>query len=142
MKIRNAKSKDRKKITKLYLELYPRWKKQIKNKTIPLEVKAKKIILIAEDKKDVLGFCWANLIIYGISRFGYIEELFVRKDFRNEGIGTALVKKVMKEMKKLKVAALFVTTERKNKDAIKLYKNLGFRGDGGPWFYWNPKKKK
>jgi len=102
---------------------------------------AKNFLLVAEENKRVIGFIWATFINYGFSRFGYIEELFVKNEFRNKGIGTALVKNIMKIMKKLKVDALFVTTEKRYKDAIKLYKNLEFRMCKGPWFVWTYKRK-
>jgi len=139
MKIRNVTKRDQKKITELYHQLYPERKQK---RTIPIKkFNAKSFILVAEEKKKIVGFTWVTFISYGISRFGYIEELFVKKDFRNRGIGTSLVKKTMKKMKKLKVDALFVTTGRKNKNAIKLYKDLGFKITKGYWFHWTYKRK-
>ena len=142
MKVRKASSKDRKKITELYLGLYPYWKNKFKKKKIPLESKVKKIILLAEDKKEVVGFCWANYIQYGFSRFGYIEELFVSENSRKKGVGAALVKKAVKELKKMKVAAIFVTTGKKNKKAIRLYKSAGFKLTRGQWLFWTAQKRK
>lgn len=142
MKMRKASTKDRKKITDLYLGLYPHLKNKYRKKKIPLESKIKKIILLAEDKKDIVGFCWANFVQYGFSRFGYIEELFVSKGSRNKGIGTNLVRGVVKELKKLKVAAIFVTTSKKNRKAIKIYKSVGFKLTNGQWLFWSAKKRK
>ncbi|MFH1473332.1 MAG: GNAT family N-acetyltransferase [Candidatus Aenigmatarchaeota archaeon] len=139
MKIRNATSKDRKKITELYFGLYPDWKRKVKGK-VPLDTKVKKIVLLAEDKKDVVGFCWANLIQHGFSKFGYIEDLFVSEGSRKKGVGTMLVKRVVKEMKKKGVAAIFITTSRKNKNAIEFYKKSGFIVDKNVWLYWSRKK--
>jgi len=139
MKIRKAKLKDKKEISELYYQLYPKRKRK---GIIPIEkFNAKTILLVAEENKEIAGFCWANFINHGFSKFCYIEELFVRKKSRNKRIGRSLVKSIMKIMKKLKVDALFVTTGRKNKNAIKLYKKLGFKITKGYWFYWTYKRK-
>lgn len=139
MKIRNATLKDKAKISELYYELHPERKPK---KLVPIEKsKFKNILLVAEENKQLTGFIWANFIQYGFSKFGYIEELFVKKEFRNKRIGRSLVKSIMKRFEDLKVAAVFVTTEKENKEAISLYQKLGFKLCKGPWFYWNPKKK-
>jgi len=138
MKIRNATIKDKKDITNLYHELYPG--RKIK-KLLPIEkTKFKSFIFVAEENKQIVGFIWANFIQYAFSKFGYIEELFVKKQFRSKGIGRSLVKTIMKKFKDLKVAAVFVTTEKENKEAIELYQKLGFKLCKGPWFYWNPRE--
>jgi len=137
MKIREARLKDQKDITELYYQLYP---KRRQKRSLPIKkFNAKSFLLVAEKKKKIIGFIWSTFINYGTSKFGYIEELFVKKEFRNKGIGTTLVKNIMKKMKKLKIAALFVTTEKENREAIKLYRNLGFKKCKGSWLYWNPK---
>jgi ribosomal protein S18 acetylase RimI-like enzyme len=144
MKIRKATSRDRKKLTEFYVGLYPHWKKKVKNKKVPLSAGIKTIVLVAEIDKEVVGFCWANFVKFGLSKFGYIEDLFVDKKFRNKGIGTSLVKKAMKEMKKMKVNAVFVATGKKNKKSIKIYKSLGFKQDKNYWLwlYWTYKEKR
>jgi len=139
MKIRNATLKDKAKISKLYYELYP---KRRPKKLIPIEKsKFKKILLIAEENKQETGFIWSTFVQYGISKFGYIEDLYVKKEFRNKGIAGSLVKSTMKKFKELKVETVFVSTKKENKNAIKLYKKLGFKLSKGPWFYWSPNKK-
>lgn len=138
MKIRNATIKDKKDITNLYCELYP--DRKIKKLLSIEKTKFKSFILVAEVGKQIVGFIWANFVQYGFSKFGYIEELFVKKEFRNKGIGRSLVKAIMKKFKDLKVAAVFVTTEKENKEVISLYKKLSFKLSKGPWFYWNPKE--
>lgn len=55
-----------------------------------------------------------------------ITVLFVNKKFRGKGIGSALVKKVIKHYKG-KVTNIYVDTLLKNKKAIDFYRSLGFR---------------
>ncbi|HAF07105.1 MAG: GNAT family N-acetyltransferase [bacterium] len=143
MKIRKFTQKDKRVVSELYYNLHPVEEKGKKEKglLIPVEKsKLKTILLVAEENARVVGFIWGNLIIYGFFRYGIVEELFVKKEFRNKGIGRSLVKEIMKQFKRLKVKVVFVTTEKENKEAIDLYKELGFKLDKAPWFYWNPKE--
>jgi len=136
MKIRKATLQDKNNISELYYELHPAKRKML----IPIErSKIKSIIFVAEGKKQIAGFIWANFIQYGFFKYGCVEELFVKKEFRKRGTATFLIRKAMKEFTKLRVKVLFVTTEKKNREAIKLYKKLGFKLSRGPWFYWNPR---
>lgn len=135
MKIRTATLKDKKEISELYYQLYPEKKKKI----IPIKkFDAKNFLLVAEEGKEIIGFIWGNFISYGIDKFGYIEELFVKEKFRGKGIGTALVKTIIKKFKKLKAAALFVTTDR---ETAKFYKKLGFK-ISRPWLCLDLTKQK
>jgi ribosomal protein S18 acetylase RimI-like enzyme len=137
MKIRKAKPKDRKKITNLYRLLYPHQK--IKN--MPIKFNAKTNLLVAEENNELVGFCWLNFIQFGIYRFGYIDDLFVKEEFRRKNVGERLIKTGLNWFKKLKTAAVFVTTGEKNKTAQKFYRSLKFKLSG-PWFYMNMKKYK
>jgi len=143
MKIRNFAQKDKKTVSELYYELHPVEEKERKEKCslIPIEKsRLKTILLVVEEKDQIIGFVWGNLIVYGFFRYGTIDELFVKKEFRNKGIGSSLVKAIMKKFKGLKTKVVFVATEKENKEAIELYKKLGFKLCKGPWFYWNPKE--
>ena len=144
MRIRNFTQKDKKIISELYYELHPIEEKEKRKKglLVPVEKsRLKTILLVAEENNRVEGFIWGNLIVYGFFRYGTIEELFVKKEFRNKGIGRSLVKEIMKQFKNFKVKAVLVATDKENKEAIELYKKLGFKLCKGPWFYWSPKKK-
>ena len=143
MKIKDATKKDRLKISKLNIaEPYYKFNPANKAKEpIPIEKpRFKNIILVAREKEQIIGFILANFIHYCTSRYGYIEELYVNKENRNKGVGSALIKEVMKKFKMLKVEAVFVSTAKENKESIKLYQRLGFKLCKGLWFYWNPKE--
>lgn len=144
MRIRNFTQKDKKIISRLYCELHSIEEKEKKGLLVPIgKAKLETILLVAEEDSHVVGFVWGNLITYGFSRYGMIEELFVKKEFRNRGIGEALVIEIMKRFQNLKAEFVFVATEKEFKEAINLYKKLGFKLCKGPWFYWfywNPKE--
>jgi len=143
MRIRKATKKDKKSISELYYELHPIEEKQNKEKglLVPIEKsKLRSILLVAEINKQVVGFIWGHFIVYGFFKYGTIDEFFVKKDFRERGIGTSLLKKAMKKFKGLNVKVVLVGTEKENKEAIVLYKELGFEiGKESQWFYWSPK---
>jgi len=145
MKIRNATKKDKRSISELYYELHPVEEKENKEKglLVPIEKsKIKPILLVAEENKQIVGFIWAHFIQYGFFKYGTIDELFVKKEFRGKGVGSALLKKAIKKLQNFKAKIILVGTEKENKEAIKLYKDVGFElGERSLWFYWNSKKK-
>jgi len=145
LKIRKAMKKDKKAISELYYELHPVEEKENKEKglLVPIEKsKIKPILLVAEENNQIVGFVWAHFIQYGFFKYGTIDELFVKKEFRGKGIGTALLKKVIQKLENLKVKIIVVDTDKDNKEAIRLYKKVGFKlGKKGVTFYWVPKKK-
>ena len=51
-----------------------------------------------------------------------IDEIYLFKEFRNNGIGTDIIKKIQKENPEL-----YVWVYKNNKDAIRLFERLGFR---------------
>ncbi len=135
MKIRKAIAKDKKIIWRLHYKLHPTEEKPL---TSPQKSKIKGILLVAEESKQVVGFIWGNFITYGSFRYGIIEEFFVEKEFRKKGIGESLVKTIMKKFDNLKTRVVFVTTEKRNKEAISLYQKLKFKSSEGIWFYRKP----
>lgn len=146
MKIRKAVKKDKKNISELYYELHPIEEKENKEKglLVPIEKSIiKPIILVAEEKGKIVGFIWAHFIQYGFFKYGSIDELFVKKEYRGKGIGENLLKEAIKKLNELKPKLILVGTEKEHKEAIKLYKKMGFEiGRNSLWFYWNPKKKR
>ncbi|GJQ08892.1 hypothetical protein GpartN1_g683.t1 [Galdieria partita] len=60
---------------------------------------------------------------------GYIAMLAVRQDFRRQGIGMELVKRVIERMKTSDCQEVVLETEITNKAALCLYRKLGFIRD-------------
>ena len=134
MRIRKAEPEDKRAISDLYYRLYPKHKGP--KKIIPIEVlEAKSLLFLAEEKKKPVGFVWGTFINYGISRYGYIDELFVNEKFRKRGIGTSLIKTILEEFKKLKAWSVFVSTSEENKWVRTFYNKFGFKLCKGPWLY-------
>lgn len=137
MIIRKAQLKDKKAISDLYYQLYPHHKGP--KKLIPIEkFQAKSLLFVAEKNNKVVGFIWGTFINYGISRYGYIDEIFVKQEFRGKEIGSSLIKRILEEFKKLKVWSLFVSIEKRDKKVLSFYRKLGFKPCKGLWFYLEP----
>jgi len=79
------------------------------------------MIFLAIEKEEALGFIRVS------SREGsfWIEELFVRPEFRGRGIGRALVERAEEEVRKHD-DALYLFVLPQDKDAIAFWKRLGY----------------
>src|SRR3989338_2611496 len=92
-----------------------------------LEHKEKGTIMVFESEKELLGY--AMLINFWSNEYGgnvvYIDELFVKKEWRGKGIATQFIKFL--EKKRINNAvSLFLEVTPQNKGAEELYKRLGF----------------
>jgi GNAT superfamily N-acetyltransferase len=62
--------------------------------------------------------------------FGLLEDVFVEKSFRGEGVGTLLVKKVI-EMARQRDCYKLIATSRHTKPKVHaLYEQIGFKNHG------------
>ena len=64
------------------------------------------------------------------SPFGLLEDVYVDESFRGKGVGTELVKKVIKEAKKLGCYKLIGTSRHSRLKVHGLYLKLGFKDWG------------
>lgn len=71
-------------------------------------------ILVYTINENIVGFIGLN--------DNYIEGIFIKKDFQGKGIGTELLKYLMKEKEKLSLRVY-----EKNSKAIKFYTNNSFK---------------
>lgn len=91
--------------------------------------------VIGKNKISYVAFYDDNLIAYTNfiinktiwSKTIFIEDLFVKKDFRRNGIATKLIKEVINFSKKNKINKIFLSVIIKNVHAVELYKKLGFK---------------
>ncbi|HNI91581.1 MAG TPA: GNAT family N-acetyltransferase, partial [Leptospiraceae bacterium] len=58
---------------------------------------------------------------------GYVDDLFVQKEFRRARIGNALLDKLCERAKELNLKSLQVEVGENNLPAIKLYEKIGLR---------------
>lgn len=87
------------------------------------------LIALDEDKNDeVVGMIIAELRIdpFGTSE-GYIKQVFLRKDYRRQGIGRLLIEKAIEHLKKIKVEKVKINIKKEAKEAVKLYNQMNFK---------------
>ena len=83
-------------------------------------------LFIAEENKELMAFLIATEIKNAFKRIGYIDDIFVEKEFRRRGIASQLIKDFVKRMNNKKIKKFRLGVDIKNKPAIELYEKLGF----------------
>jgi GNAT superfamily N-acetyltransferase len=87
--------------------------------------KAIKIELIEKGKSVARGSLYIIKNDLHKKPYGLLEDIFVSESLRGKGVGTQLVKELIKEAKKQKCYKLIATSRNSNKVAHKLYAKLG-----------------
>jgi len=89
------------------------------------------LCLVAESDGKIVGAVWTRILAGEVKGFGNIDDqtpefaISLYKEYRNQGIGTALMKRMLQHLKNqgYKQASLAV---QKENYAVKMYKNVGF----------------
>ena len=87
-------------------------------------------VFIAEDKGPIgiiIATYFMPLRISKFTRKGYVSNLYVKKNYRNNGIGKKLLNISLKWLKENKVKYISLEIHLENKNALKFYRNLGFK---------------
>ena len=78
--------------------------------------------LVAKMNEEIVGFAGIKVMVNEAD----IMNIVVKKTYRNQGIGTLLLKKLMDLSRKSNCTSLTLEVMEENYPAIHLYKNLGF----------------
>ena len=78
----------------------------------------------------VIGWGWG---IESGGKEALIDEIFVLKNHRNQGIGAKMLSEVMAQLERHNTKAVFLETEAQNPNSRKLYQNLGFVTEDSVW---------
>ena len=78
----------------------------------------------------VIGWGWG---IESGGKEALIDEVFVSKNHRNQGIGAKMLTEVMVQPGMHVTKAVFLETEAQNPNSRKLYQNLGFETEDSVW---------
>ncbi|MBR4123418.1 MAG: ribosomal protein S18-alanine N-acetyltransferase [Clostridia bacterium] len=87
--------------------------------------------------KKVIGYIGISCILDE----GYITNIAVLPEYRNKGVGTALLNRVFSLARDLALEFVSLEVRESNKNAASLYEKLGFKQEGlRKNFYTNPKE--
>ena len=84
-------------------------------------------LLLVESNTDVAGYLTVSLIKNVNQKMGYVDDIFVLKEFRKKGLGSLLIKELISILKKKKFKKIRLGAYIDNKKALDLYKKLGFK---------------
>ena len=92
-------------------------------------------ILVCENDKKLIGYA---IYFYTFSTFlglggMYLEDLYIKKEFRNQGIGKAFFKELSKICKSENLQRLEWTCLNWNEPSIKFYEKLGAKNQSLQW---------
>ena len=74
-------------------------------------------------------------------QLGSINNIFVLEEYRNKGIGKALMKTAIDALKEVGITNIQLDTYNKNSNAIKFYEGLGFEKCNLQMLYQEDKQK-
>ena len=128
IKLRVYRSKDRIKLRKMYEEYDP------KDRSFGLPPASVKAIEAWLDYLENEGYSiiaeFFGKVVGHLAMVPFNDDLelciFIAKDFQNKGIGQKMLSFAIELAKKLDYKGIVLTTEKRNKRAIHVFKNVGF----------------
>lgn len=122
MKIRQTKLGDKKEFMKLVKGLYNKSCPEIVKKWENSFNKMFKSAIVAEEKNEIAGY-----IAFGVRKNSlYIGDLYVIPKFRRKRIATKLINFIDSIKRNLNKKYLLLDVKKKNYNARKFYKKIGF----------------
>jgi ribosomal protein S18 acetylase RimI-like enzyme len=89
------------------------------------------VFLVAEREGRLVGFIVATIEkeipIYRLDEFGFIHDLWVEPEYRNEGIARQMTMLLIERFREIGVKQIRCDTSAKNDAARKLFASCGFR---------------
>ena len=89
------------------------------------------VFLVAEREKRLVAFLVGEvereIPIYRVKEFGFVHDVWVEPEYRNEGIGRQLVMLAVEKFRAIGVTQVRLDTAGGNEGARKLFEACGFR---------------
>lgn len=137
MKIRKAKKEDFRqylRLKKQSLNEYPnlinekikRTNNDIKKEFNEFFLSKKRFLLFVEKDNEIEGYLIGSIIRSDYQTIGYVDDLFISKNFRKKGGAKKLIEEFIKILKRNKIKKCRLGVNIKNNKAIRLYRNMGF----------------
>jgi ribosomal protein S18 acetylase RimI-like enzyme len=87
-------------------------------------------LIVAEENGTLVGYNLAQIKkeipVFKLRRFGLIADLYIKKEFRGQGIATIFKNKAVEWFKRNKLKYMSITVYPDNRHAYKIYKKWGF----------------
>jgi ribosomal protein S18 acetylase RimI-like enzyme len=115
-----------KKFDRQFYTVSRKWWKIKKASQIKALKKSSDLILLAEKNKRVIGYIWGYVEKMAKFNVGKIQDLIVTSQYRNRGIATRLIKRMLKFFMTKKCVISDVEVYIKNNPAIDVYEKTGF----------------
>lgn len=83
---------------------------------------------LAEKENKRVGFIsfHTQKLLHHCGLVGEIQEFFINKNYRNQGIGRELIQTILQFAREQKLKSIEVTTNRRRVENVQIYENLGF----------------
>lgn len=96
--------------------------------------------MVAEREKRLIGYTtfMQQYATWHAKAYLYMDCLFLKKEARGLGVGSALMKKVVEEMRNKNLSEIQWQTPSFNTGAISFYAKLGAKKYSKSRFIWNP----
>ena len=75
----------------------------------------------------LIGTAESNIPIYRTPQFGFIHDLWVEEDYRNEGLGRQMTMLAIEKFRDMGMTQVRLETADRNEPARKLFASCGFR---------------
>ena len=134
MKIRELDETDLEPLAELYVQFWGEGSslKKMQETFRRLKGNPDYIFLVAEQRGTIAGSLMGIICeeLYGDCRpFLVIEDVIVNKGFRNNGIGSALMREIEDRAVSRNCNYILFVTESERTDAIQFYRSLGYSSD-------------
>jgi len=83
---------------------------------------------VAEEKGEAIGYIASQTVSYmhGVDKLLWIEYVVVKSEHRRQGIGTALLRRLMDYAKRNNINRIYTTINPDNEASIELHQKMGF----------------
>ena len=93
------------------------------------------LMKVALKDEDIVGYCisvkklhdYEGVVMDVTWNSAYVWDLFVLKEYRNMGIGSALLSDVVEYLKSIGIDKIGILVNYRNENAKKLFEKLGFK---------------
>ena len=79
-------------------------------------------------KKKLIGFCMGNTEPFNNDSYFYLKEVCVSDKYQNQGIGSIMLNRLVKDLQKVQVDSIYLITQRQDQ-LEHFYKKNGFKLD-------------